>query len=129
MTKHSGQPISHSTRTCNTVDIKDCLVGLIAALPLMHFAMYVAHRLFPWLGILQKIEQKLTYIFRSLQRRWRCQNFRQKESCDEEQLSHRIVNPCEYQPLLQNRDKDEDGSKNDKLSVGGAYINDYGFIH
>ena len=37
---------------------------------------------------------------------------RQQELCDEEQLPDRLVNPCEYQQLPQNRDNDEDGSEN-----------------
>ena len=42
-----------------------------------------------------------------------------------------MVNPCEYQPLPENRDKDEDedGTETDNLPVIGAYTNDYGSTH
>ena len=65
-----------------------------------------------------------------MQQGWHGQNFRQQKLCyDEEQLPDRMVNPCEYQPLPQNRDKDEDGSETDILPVIGAYTNDYGSTH
>ena len=105
------------------------LVGFIIALPLVYFVVYVTYRVFSWLEILQKCRRKLKSISQSIQQRWHGHNLRQQELCDEEQLPDRMVNPWEYQSLLQNRDKDEDGSENDNLPVIGAYTNDYGSTH
>ena len=92
------------------------LIGFIAALPLIYFVMYVAYRLLLWLGILQKCQQKSRSICQSLQQRWRGHNMRQQELCDG-QLPDRMVNPCEYQQLPQNRDNNEDGSKTENLPI------------
>ena len=107
------------------------LAGSVIALPLVYFVVYVAYRLLSWLEILQKCQQKLRSISQSIQQRWHGQNLRQQELCDdEEQLPDRMVNPCEYQPLPENRDNDEgDGSETDNLPVIGAYTNDYGSVH
>ena len=45
------------------------------------------------------------------------------------QLPDRMVNPCEYQPLPQNRDKNEDDSETDNLPVFGLCTNEYGSIN
>ena len=79
------------------------LVGFIATLPLVYFVIYVVYRLFSWFRLCQKCHQKSRSICQSLQQRW--QGHGQQEMCDEEQ---QIANPFEYQPLPQNRDKDED---------------------
>ena len=100
----------------------------IAYLPLMYFVMYVACKLFSWLGILQKCQQKSRSICQSLQQRWQGHHFRQQELCDEGQLPDRMENPCEYEQLTQNRDSNEDGSETDRLPSIGAYTNDYGSI-
>ena len=110
------------------------LVGfIISAIPLVYFVVYVTYRVFSWLEIEipQKCRQKLRSISQSIQQRWHGQNtVRQQELCDEEQLPDRLINPCEYQPLPQNRDKDEDdASETDNLPVFGAYTNDYGSTH
>ena len=104
------------------------LVGLIAALPLVYFVMYVAYKLLLWLGILQKCQQKSRNIYQFLQQRWRGHNMRQQELCDEEQLPDRMVNPCEYQQLSQNENNDEDHPETENLATRGAYTNDYGSI-
>ena len=101
------------------------LAVFIAVLPLMYFVMYVAYKLFSWLGILQKCQQKSRSICQSLQQRWQAHHFRQQELCDE-QLPDRMENPCEYEQLTQNRDNNEDGSETDNLPIIGAYTNDYG---
>ena len=103
------------------------LIGLIVSIPLVYFAMYVAFKIISWLRILQKFQQKSKDIFQFLQQRWQGQNFRQ-ELRDEEQLPDRMVNPCEYQPLPQNRNNDEDGSETDNLPVF-LYTNVYGSIN
>ena len=90
--------------------------------------MYVVLKLLLWLGILQKCRQKSRPICQFLQQKWRGHNIRQQELCDEEQLPDRMVNPCEYQQLPQNRDNNEDGSETDVLPTLGAYTNDYGSI-
>ena len=106
------------------------LVGFIIPLPLVYFVAYVAYRLLTWFEVPQKCRRKLRSISQSLQRRRQGHNFRQ-ELCDEEQLPDRMVNPCEYQPLPENRNKneDEDFSETDTLPVIGAYTNDYGSTH
>ena len=124
---------------CHSIETQGALiqlVGFIIALPLVYFVVYVTYRLLSWLEILQKCRQKLRSISQSIQQRWQGQNIRQQELCDEElcdeeQLPDRMVNPCEYQPLLENRDEDEneDGSETDILPVIGAYTNDYGSTH
>ena len=88
------------------------LVGFIAALPLVYFVIYVVYRLFSWFGLCQKCHQMSRNICQSLQQRW--QGHGQQEMCNEEQ---QIVNRFEYQPLPQNRDKDEDGLEADTVSV------------
>ena len=136
LVERSGQSNSSITGSCITVDtlqFRDVrkwieLIGLIAALPLMYFVMYVAYKLLSWLEILQKCQQKSRNICQSLQQKWRAQNFRQQELCDEEQLPDRIVNPCEYQQLSQNMDSDENSSETDNLPTIGAYTNDDGSI-
>ena len=119
---------------CHSIETQGAwiqLVGFIIALPLVYFVVYVTYRVFSWLEILQKCQQKLRSISQSIQQRWHGQNIRQQELCDEEQLPDRMVNPCEYQPLPKNRDsKDgDDGSETDNLPVIGAYTNDYGSMH
>ena len=106
------------------------LVGFIIPLPLAYFVVYVVYRLLTWFEVPQKCWRKLRSISQSLHRRWQGHNFRQ-ELCDEEQLPDRMVNPCEYQPLPQNRnnDEDDDFSETDTLPVIGAYTNDYGSTH
>ena len=59
-------------------------------------------------------------ICQSLQQRW--QGHGQQEMCNEEQ---QIANPFEYQPMLQNRDKDEDGLEADTVSVIGVHTQNY----
>ena len=103
------------------------LIGLIVSIPLVYFAMYVAFKIISWLRILQKFQQKSKDIFQFLQQRWQGQNFRQGLR-DEEQLPDRMVNPCEYQPLPQNRNNNEDGSETDNLPVF-LYTNVYGSIN
>ena len=105
------------------------LIGFIASIPLVYFVMYVAYKIISWLRILQKFQQKSKDICQFLQQRWQGHDFRQQGLCDEEQLPDRLINPCEYQPLPQNRDKDEDGSETDNLPVIGAYANEYGSIN
>ena len=104
------------------------LIGFIAAVPLMYFVIYVACKLLSWLGIFQKCQQKSRTICQSLQQKWQGHNFRQQELCDEGQLPDRVVNPCEYQQLPQNRNNNEDHSETDNLPVICAYTNDYGSI-
>ena len=89
--------------TLGTQEKQIQLAWFIAALPLMYFVMYVACKTLSWLGILQKCQQKSRNICQSLQQRWQGHNFRQQELCDEEQLPDRMMNPCEYQQLPQNR--------------------------
>ena len=103
------------------------LVGFIIPLPLVYFVAYVAYRLLTWFEVPQKFWRKLRSISQSLHRRWQGHNFRQ-ELCDEEQLPDRMVNPCEYQPLPQNRNNNEDGSETDNLPVF-LYTNVYGSIN
>ena len=80
------------------------LAGFIAALPLMYFVVFVTYKLLLWLRILQKYQQKSKDICQLLQQMWQGQKHRQQELGDEEQLPDRLINSCEYQPLLQNRD-------------------------
>ena len=106
------------------------LIGFIASIPLVYFVVYVAYKIISWLRILQKFQQNSKDICQFLQQRWRGHDFRQQRLCDEEQLPDRLINPCEYQPLPKNRDKDgDDGSETDNLPIIGAYPNEYGSIN
>ena len=86
------------------------LAGFIATLPLIYFLTYVAYRLLLWLRILQKCQQKSRNVCQYLQQRWQGHCFMQQGLYNEEQLPAGMVNPCEYQPLPQNRNKERDGS-------------------
>ena len=106
------------------------LAVFIEALPLIYFVVYVTYRLLSWLEILQKCQQKSRDICQFPLQRWQGHIFRQQGSCDEEQLSHMMVNPCECQPLPQNRDRDgDDGSETDNMQIVVANINGYGSVH
>ena len=86
---------------CHSIETQGALiqlVGFIIALPLVYFVVYVTYRVFSWLEIPQKCQQKLRSISQSIQQRWHGQNIRQQKLYDEEQLPDRMVNPCEYQP-------------------------------
>ena len=78
------------------------LAGFIATLPLVYFVTYTVGKLFSWLELRQKCQQRSGNICQSLQLRWQGHYFGQQGLCDGKQLSDRMLNSCECQPLLHN---------------------------
>ena len=117
---------SGSWITLGTLETTRKMDSIIAVLPLIYF---VICKLLSWFGILQKCQQKSINIcpVPALEQKWQGRHFRQQELCDEGQLPDRMVNPCEYEQLPQNRDnnnENEDGLETDNLPTLGAYTND-----
>ena len=102
--------------------------GLLTALPLVYFVIYIAYRLLSWLGVLQKFQQKLRNSWQSLQQRWWACNVQQQEHFDDDQLPDRLVNPCQYQSLPQDArvESEEQDGVAENLPIVEAYTNDYG---